>query len=238
MSLINQEIRVGPYGEEMPMWLKRKVDPKFDARFRKLDKDINQAVLGGGVSMLGALGTALSGSLSGGMLAPIGALIPRTAEAPTEPSGPVLTNEQMQILAQSRQQSSPQHGSPLMGQGTGEMPASGKLNAPSISEAEELLPYLLAGGAYRAPLRFPAWTKRIVKGRRGSRGKTKRGYPGRKAAADKRKEKGRVATEARREDALRARDEYWERQERIWMDELDPPFDFKIGDFPDHLYPY
>ena len=119
-----------------------------------------------------------------------------------------------------------------MGQGAGEMPASGKLNAPSISEAEELLPYLLAGGAYRAPLRFPAWTKRIVKGRRGSRGKTKRGYPGRKAAADKRKEKGRVATEARREDALRAWEKHWERQERIWMDELDPPFDFKITDWP------
>jgi|10_taG_2_1085330.scaffolds.fasta_scaffold72809_2 hypothetical protein len=48
------------------------------------------------------------------------------------------------------------YGSPLMGQGAGEMPAYGKLNAPSISEAEELLPYLLLGGAYRKPPRFPA----------------------------------------------------------------------------------
>ena len=48
------------------------------------------------------------------------------------------------------------YGSPLMGYGTGEMPAYGKLNAPSISEADELLPYLLLGGAYKSPLRFAA----------------------------------------------------------------------------------
>ena len=51
------------------------------------------------------------------------------------------------------------YGSPLMGQGVGEMPAYGKLNAPSISQGEELLPYLLMGGVYRSPLRFIAKKK-------------------------------------------------------------------------------
>ena len=72
------------------------------------------------------------------------------------------------------------YGSPLMGHGTGEMPAGGKLNAPSISQAEDLLPYLLSASIYRQAPRFPAWAKKTVKGRRGSRGKSRRGYPGRK----------------------------------------------------------
>ena len=70
------------------------------------------------------------------------------------------------------------YGSPLMGHGTGEMPAGGKLNAPSISQAEDLLPYLLSASVYRQAPRFPAWAKKVVKG--GSRGKSKRGYPNRR----------------------------------------------------------
>ena len=70
------------------------------------------------------------------------------------------------------------YGSPLMGGGTGEMPAGGKLNAPSISQAEDLLPYLLSASVYRQAPRFPAWAKKVVKG--GSRGKSKRGYPNRR----------------------------------------------------------
>ena len=70
------------------------------------------------------------------------------------------------------------YGSPLMGHGTGEMPAGGRLNAPSISQAEELIPYLLATSVYRQAPRFPAWAKKVVKG--GSRGRSKRGYPNRK----------------------------------------------------------
>ena len=72
------------------------------------------------------------------------------------------------------------YGSPLMGHGTGEMPAGGRLNAPSISQAEDLLPYLLSASVYRQAPRFPAWAKKTVKGRRGSRGKSKRGYPNRR----------------------------------------------------------
>ena len=70
------------------------------------------------------------------------------------------------------------YGSPLMGHGTGEVPAGGKLNAPSISQAEDLLPYLLSASVYRQAPRFPAWAKKIVKG--GSRGRSKRGYPNRR----------------------------------------------------------
>ena len=72
------------------------------------------------------------------------------------------------------------YGSPLMGQGVGEMLAYGMLNAPSISQGEELLPYLLMGGVYRSPLRFIA-KKKAATAKRTKKNAAKR----RRKASDK-----------------------------------------------------
>ena len=61
--------------------------------------DIRRYLTGAGAGMLGAAGTVASMNPLGGLLALGGAAYPRSAEAPTEPIGPPLTNEQMQELA-------------------------------------------------------------------------------------------------------------------------------------------
>ena len=101
---IDQNIMVGPYGDEMPIWLKRRIDPAFDKRFDAADRDIGRAAFGGSAAALGALGTTMSMHPLGGLLAIAGAAYPGRAEAPMEPIGPVLTNEQMWALSQDRPQ--------------------------------------------------------------------------------------------------------------------------------------
>ena len=112
------------------------------------------------------------------------------------------------------------YGSPLMGHGTGEMPAGGRLNAPSISQAEELIPYLLATSVYRQAPRFPAWAKKVVKG--GSRGRSKKGI--RKVRAAKEKESRTY------EEQIRALEERYEAEQAKmldrYMDEMFPPARF------------
>ena len=62
------------------------------------------STLGAGAGMLGAAGTVASMNPLGGLLALGGAAYPSRAEAPTEPIGPPLTNEQMWALSQDRPQ--------------------------------------------------------------------------------------------------------------------------------------
>ena len=112
------------------------------------------------------------------------------------------------------------YGSSLMGHGTGEMPAGGKLNAPSISQAEELIPYLLATSVYRQAPRFPAWAKKVVKG--GGRSRSKKGI--RKVRTAKGKERRTYEAQIR---ALEKR--YEAEQAKMldrYMDEIFPPARF------------
>jgi hypothetical protein len=98
-----------PYPEDTYMQRIGKMDEETMRRIR-------MSSLGAGASMLGAIGTVASMNPLGGLLAIGGAAYPGRAEAPMEPSGPVLTNEQMWELA--GMQNRPQDGSFLGGLGS------------------------------------------------------------------------------------------------------------------------
>jgi hypothetical protein len=61
-------------------------------------RKIRRYMTGAGAGMLGAAGTVASMNPLGGLLAIAGSAYPSRAEAPTEPIGPPLTNEQMWAL--------------------------------------------------------------------------------------------------------------------------------------------
>ena len=81
-----------PYPEDTYMQRIGKMDEETMRRIR-------MSSLGAGTAALGAAGTVASMNPFGGLLAIGGAAYPGRAEAPMEPSGPVLTNEQMWELA-------------------------------------------------------------------------------------------------------------------------------------------
>ena len=86
-----------PYPEDTYMQRIGKIDEETMRRIR-------MSSLGAGTAALGALSTTMSMNPLGGLLAIAGAAYPGRAEAPTEPIGPPLTNEQMWALDRNRTQ--------------------------------------------------------------------------------------------------------------------------------------
>jgi hypothetical protein len=78
--------------------------PRYTYPDEETMRRIHMSTLGAGAGMLGAAGTVASMNPLGGLLALGGAAYPSRAEAPTEPIGPPLTNEQMWALSQDRPQ--------------------------------------------------------------------------------------------------------------------------------------
>ena len=78
--------------------------PRYTYPDEETMRRIHMSALGAGAAGLGAASTVASMNPLGGLLAIAGSAYPSRAEAPTEPIGPPLTNEEMWALDRNRTQ--------------------------------------------------------------------------------------------------------------------------------------